>query len=63
MNEQPLIIEDLESTFDNVAHELIATVADNQKNHDDLLEAFYGLRLCIQELAIKKFPEYEFQNF
>lgn len=63
MNEQPEIIEELESTFDNVAHELIVAVADNQKTHDDLLEAYHELRLRLQELAIKKFPEYEFQNF
>ena len=51
-------IEDMESTFDNIAHEL-----NNVLDGDTFLDLYLEFRNKAQAEIQKNFPEHEFANF
>jgi hypothetical protein len=58
------IIEELESVFDNVAHELFDTEYFSDNVASQLLDKYYEFRKDIQELIKSDFPSDEkFGNF
>ena len=52
--------ETMESIMDNVAHELILGLDDE---NEKVIDAYYLYRKVVQEAIKAKFPEHQFENF
>jgi hypothetical protein len=56
-------IEELESTLDNVAHELISTDYFSVEAYHELLSVYYTFRKQFHSIIREDFPNEEFENF
>ena len=61
MKQNPEYIESIESTLDNVVHEIALSCSES--NRDVILTEYYEFQKKIHDILKEENPEYNFKNF
>lgn len=56
-------IEEMESTLDNVAHELMSTEYLSEEGYKKVVDAYYTFRDKLHDVIHEDYPDEEFINF